>query len=104
MKIKEKNTEKEFWKQFPEETRQFAYTMEEHILQAMCETKKGEKLPLIELFSALGIAAGHFLQISCQYYGYTIENEVKTMLYDALKKSYDYYKKNPTWSDTELHR
>lgn len=105
MKIKEKNTTtREFWKQFPRGTEQFAFTMEKRILQAMYDIKKGEQLPLDELFSAIGIATGHFLQISCQYYGYTVEDEVKAMLYDALKKSYDYYKKNPTWSDKELHR
>lgn len=51
------------------------------------------------LFGALGIAVGHYLQMSCQYFDYFGEEQIKGILYDALKKSFDYYKKNPVLPD-----
>lgn len=92
-----------FWQQFPKGTEEFAFSLEEFILQAMYETGK-ETITLMELHNALGIAVGHLLQVTCQIYGYVCEKETKALLYDALNKSYDYYKKNPTWPDEELGR
>lgn len=92
----EKDKMKElFWEQFPDGTEEFAYIVEEYILQAMCEKGK-EEIPLVEMHSAVGIAVGHLLQTTCQYYGYVGEKQIKDLLYGALKKSFDYYKKNPT--------
>ncbi len=96
---KEKETmRKIFWEQFPESTEQFAFSIEEHLLQAMAETGKEEITPL-ELHNAIGIAIGHLLQVTCQIHGYVCEKEIKDLLYGALKKAYEHYKKNPTWPD-----
>ena len=88
-------TEELFWQQFPEGAKQFAFSLENNILQAMCEMGK-EKIHLVKLKSAIGIAVGHILQGICSIYDYVGEEQIKDILYDAFKKSYDYYKKNPT--------
>ena len=92
----EKNKTKElFWEQFPDGTKEFASLVEEHIIQAMYEKDK-EDAPLIEIHSAFGITIGHILQTTCQLYDYDGEEQIKGLLYGALKKSFEYYKKNPT--------
>ena len=82
-----------FWQQFPEGTKEAAFSVEKYILQAIWE--KG-KVPLVKLYSSIGIAVGHILQGTCSIYEYVGEDQIKGILYDAFKKSYDYYKKNPT--------
>ena len=92
-------TEELFWQQFPEGTEEFAFSIVEHFKQAMDETgKKG--LTIGELNGALGVAVGYILQTICQLNGcYKGEKDIKGILYDALKKSYDYFKQNPTVPD-----
>ena len=92
-------TEELFWQQFPEGTEEFAFSLVEHFKQAMDETgKKG--LTIGELNGALGVAVGYILQTICQLNGcYKGEKDIKGILYDALKKSYDYFKQNPTVPD-----
>lgn len=83
-----------FWQQFPEGTKEASFSVEKYILQALLE--KGKKIPLVKLYSSIGIAVGHILQGTCKIYDYVGEEQIKSILYDAIKKSYDYYKKNPT--------
>ena len=95
-KEQEKNTMKEvFWEQFPEGTEQFAFSVEENIMDVVYEKDKDDA-PFLEILSAIGIAVGHILQTSCRVYSYVGEEQIKELLYDALKKSFDYYKNNST--------
>ena len=92
-----------FWEQFPKGTEQFAFSIEESIMDTMYEAEK-ELNPLVEILSAIGIAVGHILQTSCQLHDYDGEKQIKSLLYDALQKSYDFYKTNLTWFDKGLGR
>lgn len=87
-----------FWEQFPKGTEQFAFDIEEHILQAMYGTGKKE-ISFMELHNAIGVAVGHFLQVACQIQGYICEKELKALLNNAIKKSFEHYKDYPTWPE-----
>ena len=84
-----------FWQQFPEGTKEATFSVERYILQAIWEKGK-EKVPLVKFYSSIGIAVGHISQVCCNIYDYVEEEQIKGILYDAFKKSYEYYKKNPT--------
>ena len=84
-----------FWQQFPEGTKESTLSVERNVLQALWGKGK-EKVPLVKFYSSIGIAVGHILQVTCNIYDYVDEEQIKGILYDALNKSYDYYKKNPT--------
>ncbi len=88
-----------FWQQFPKGTEEFAFSIVEHFMQAMDETGRKE-LTIGELHGALGVAVGHILQATCQLNDcYKGEENIRGILYDAIKKSYDYFKQNPTYPD-----
>lgn len=90
-------TETLFWQQFPKGTEDFAFSIVEHFTQAMDETEKKEPT-MGEVFSAIGIAVGFILQTACKLKCYDEEKDIKGILYDALKKSYNYFRNSPIYS------
>ena len=56
-----------------------------------------------ELHGAIGIAVGYLLQMTCQLNNYVGEQDIKDILYDAINKSYDFFKKNPLNPDIILN-
>ncbi len=91
-----------FWQQFPEDTDELASTIVEYIAQAMDEIGK-EIITMGELHGAIGIAVGYLLQMTCQLNNYVGEQDIKDILYDAINKSYDFFKKNPLNPDIILN-
>ena len=68
----------------------------------MDETGK-EIITMGELHGAIGIAVGYLLQMTCQLNNYVGEQDIKDILYDAINKSYDFFKKNPLNPDIILN-
>ena len=98
-KLQDKDPMKDaLWEKIPEGIKQFTFSIEKGILFAYKEANNGN-VSFVDLVGAIGIAAGHYLQCACLWYGYLEDEKVKAILYDNIKKSFEYYKKHPKWPD-----
>lgn len=54
---------------------------------------------LVNIAHGLLLPVGQFLQVACQIQGYICEKELKALLNNAIKKSFEHYKDYPTWPE-----